>query len=380
MRERDFQRSVRRSENKQLEFLRRLDGASGGGGNRRRTAARHTYLMPNVHICIAHPGGGEVKFLVCTRNLSAGGMSFLHGGFLHNRTQVIALLPTLEGQIIAVNGSVVMCRYLADSMHEVGVTFVEKIDPARFIDSSIIRATPLADADRRADEPILGDVLCVVQHEVESRLLDHHLRTAGVQTVIATRTGAAADQLARQPFDLVFVDLDGADGAGAISTIRAGAFAGPIIALTSRLDTRPPADRSWGVAEVITKPYDVHRLIGTTRTLIETHGQTASATPIYSELAAGPGSAELVESFISHARTTMAHMHAAIAAGDRAKAQSLSMSVRTTAAGYGFPQLGDVAEEVIARLERPENKDELSASVARLESMVRKLRARRDAA
>ena len=49
----------------------------------RRREQRWEYRMSDVAVIVQHPGGGSGRFLVCSRNLSAGGMAFIHGGYIH---------------------------------------------------------------------------------------------------------------------------------------------------------------------------------------------------------------------------------------------------------------------------------------------------------
>ena len=71
---------------------------------------------------------------VCARNLSAGGFSCIHGGYLHPGSECQVVLPRREGgDPVAVNGTIVHCRHVEGSYHEVGIRFTEEIEPADLV-------------------------------------------------------------------------------------------------------------------------------------------------------------------------------------------------------------------------------------------------------
>lgn len=92
----------------------------------------------SVPIRIEHPGGGAVELLVCTRNISAGGLAFLHGGYVHRGSRCTVLLPTLDGRRQALVGTVAGGRLVEGRIHEFGVAFEQKVDPSRFVQPDVI--------------------------------------------------------------------------------------------------------------------------------------------------------------------------------------------------------------------------------------------------
>lgn len=78
------------------------------------------------------PGSsGPVVFLVPTRDISATGLSFLHGGFVHVGTRCTVQLITMHGTWNEVPAVVVRCQYVEGGVHEVAVRFDREIDPRR---------------------------------------------------------------------------------------------------------------------------------------------------------------------------------------------------------------------------------------------------------
>lgn len=79
------------------------------------------------------PEGLTASFVVCPRNISAGGISFLHGSFLYPRSACRLTLRTVDGEYVIAAGCVVRCRCVRGRVHEVGVQFAEPIDVEDFV-------------------------------------------------------------------------------------------------------------------------------------------------------------------------------------------------------------------------------------------------------
>jgi len=90
-------RTIRLDDEKLEKALNRLDRAEGAGTNR-RASPRYPYRIKGCVVHLQQPGdGGSTPFLVVTRNLSSGGVSFLHGGFVHAQSTALVQLITIDG-------------------------------------------------------------------------------------------------------------------------------------------------------------------------------------------------------------------------------------------------------------------------------------------
>lgn len=104
-----------------------------GDGTEQREDERSLYTaQPLIRIDLTHPGGSPAKYLVRPNDLSAGGMSFLHGQFLYPGTVVEVELTDIDGETIFTPGEIVYCRLLRGMTHEVGIRFDSKIDLQHF--------------------------------------------------------------------------------------------------------------------------------------------------------------------------------------------------------------------------------------------------------
>lgn len=101
-----------------------------------RNHPRYPFPIADVPICIEHPDGGKSYILVFARNISNGGLSFLHGGFIHTNSRCTIILKSLEGELVGLSAGVRHCRLIQGSCHEVGIKFSQEIDVSHFIPES----------------------------------------------------------------------------------------------------------------------------------------------------------------------------------------------------------------------------------------------------
>lgn len=129
-----FQRILSLS-NRQCELLtRQLDTkATELGIPISRKHDRFAYRIADIPIHIEHPEGGASSFLAFGRNLSTGGISVLHGGFLHVGSRCTVILITHAGKMFSIAGVVQHCRHLQGMSHEVGIQFDAEIRIDLFI-------------------------------------------------------------------------------------------------------------------------------------------------------------------------------------------------------------------------------------------------------
>lgn len=101
----------------------------------RRKHRRHDYRARNVALEIAG-ADGDTMLIATTRNISAGGISFLFDQRLTFGTQCWIRLVDVDGKGHTLSGHVVHARAFDKRLFEVGICFEEQIDPSRFIASA----------------------------------------------------------------------------------------------------------------------------------------------------------------------------------------------------------------------------------------------------
>lgn len=94
---------------------------------------RHTFVR-RAALRIQHPAGNTTTHMVRTRNISCGGLGFVHGAFLYDNTKLHIALQTRMGEGVALAGKVVWSRHIEGQSHEIGVRFAQPIDITEFIE------------------------------------------------------------------------------------------------------------------------------------------------------------------------------------------------------------------------------------------------------
>jgi len=107
------------------------------------------FAVNEIDLLVEHPSGGYGAFKVHPVDISREGISFLHGGYIHEKSICTFLLPSIVGERDRVKGVVVRCCHLRGTLHEVGVAFEEVIDLSRYLASDDSNEQPRESA---ADE------------------------------------------------------------------------------------------------------------------------------------------------------------------------------------------------------------------------------------
>ncbi len=130
--------TLRYSEKQWAKVFDQLNGPPEpfDGKNRRRDKRQRYRRTLRIMVRVDHPGGSSSTFLVRSRDLSAYGMGFLHGGFVYPQTNCTVVMPRQDGKLLSLQGTIVRCRLLQGRLHEVGVHFNERINLADFMDMS----------------------------------------------------------------------------------------------------------------------------------------------------------------------------------------------------------------------------------------------------
>ena len=132
-------RTIRLTDTKIKAILDSLDAEADGqlGATALRGAVRYSYRADMIVVCLRQPASTELAaFHVATRDISATGISFLHGGFVHRTSRSVVMLVTRECEWHEVQGHVIECRYVTHNVHEVRVEFEKEIDVALFCESA----------------------------------------------------------------------------------------------------------------------------------------------------------------------------------------------------------------------------------------------------
>lgn len=121
-----------------------------------RRHPRYRYAKGSgLSIRVYQPGGWISQLIVVPRNISKGGLGFLHGGYVHAGAVCIVKLRRLDGREVIAGGQVVRCCCLCGPVHDIGVSFDRNIEVAEFVEISgaeIAPPEPTAEVQDQAPE------------------------------------------------------------------------------------------------------------------------------------------------------------------------------------------------------------------------------------
>ena len=363
-----------------LEDIRELLDNPGDCASSPSTKRKHTrwaMQMQKAVVTIIDESGATKNLMVAPRNLSTGGISFLHGGFLHIGSCCAVMLRTMKGQTLPIKGTVKRCSHRKGHVHEIGVKFDEQIDPRGFfIDSG---EAPLFNAESVNIEEFTGAVLVISGSESERMLISGHLAAPGITTESACDKDEALLLLERSDPDIVFMDMSLSDPSWltVISEFRDTGYSGAIIMLSSRVDaeTRMSA-LCAGVTEVVSQPYEGHKLH---RAVAEFLGGMCGALrgmrPLVCEIDPSQVDRSVIVSYVDELQDHAAEAHQAMRDSDRDVLRKLFTDIESSASQFGFAPIGELCTELLQKIEAEDWTRSAKAMVHQFIKMCRRAEA-----
>lgn len=111
--------------------FREASGASRSGAARlqgRRQSPRFGLERGAVLVCEVRDAHERARYLVRCCDISSGGISFLHGGYLHAGTPCQLILITEDRRGLRIDGRVLRSEHLRGRVHRVALRFDERLD------------------------------------------------------------------------------------------------------------------------------------------------------------------------------------------------------------------------------------------------------------
>lgn len=115
------------------EKLAEVDSSQTGQRQHPRVSYRK---LAQIAVAIQLPDGQWAKYIVRSRNLSSGGIGFIHGAYVHTDSKCRIIIKNLRGQVVCLEGVVRHCQYLCGTAHDVGVQFDTAIELTDFAEVS----------------------------------------------------------------------------------------------------------------------------------------------------------------------------------------------------------------------------------------------------
>jgi CheY-like chemotaxis protein len=332
-----------------LDRLDREDQVVPGRGMQRWE--RYRYRHRDVVLTLYQPGGTRQTLVVPTRNISAWGLSVIHGGYVYIGTQCTVRLVTARDTRREIPGRVVRCRHTGGRVHEMGVRFEREIDTTEFLSNATAQRVLVAENDAAM-----------------RRLLCHYMEEVGADVDVVENGLDATDRAMNERFDLILLDLDmpDMDGLSVLQTLRRQGCCDTIVALTAEAGAKDRERfREAGFDGYVVKPVS--------RGSLERLLSRASQEPLYSSLTGGPRVERLVAEFVTELSDKARAVEEALGRRDVAEVRRLARSLRGEAGSYGFQPIADAADAV----DRASEEDGLAGFAKLVRNLVRTCRAAR---
>lgn len=333
----------------QLDELMRDSVEREGGGNSDRRSRRWSMQQQKAIVTIIQDGGRRMNLVIVPRNLSAEGVGFFYGGFIHTGTKCVVTLRAINGRAVPHRGRIMRCIHKKDHLHEIGVLFEEPIIPRDYFIS--VGDSPLFNAEAVDISRLRGTALLACHSPAERALIGDMFSDSGMLMTEASCAEEAIDKLVTEDPDILFADSDlpDMDWVEFVRTMRDNGFAGPIILLCSEHDqeTRMAAIAA-GANEMVFKPLTANMMHRAAAEYLIMASQTRNAMqPLISTLSLEEFSREVIVKYIDELQEYAVEMHHAIKEEDYDALGVNLKRIAGTAAEFGFPTISDNAREAL---------------------------------
>ncbi len=354
-------RTIRLDDERIGELLDALDakGKDGDDAAGKQQSTRFKYRIKALVVHMQQPGfSAPVPFLVPSRNISAGGVAFLHGGFVHPGTRCLVQLITSYGTWNNANGVVADCQLVEGSIHEVSVNFDCPVDPAVFC----------ADAVR-------SRVLLVEDDASIARLAKFHLERLNADTDVAVNGVEAVEMAMSQAYDLILMDMEMPimDGFEATAKLRERGYTGAIAAATA-LTQAEDTDRCLqaGCDKYLPKPFSREALAKILSSLRQ--------EPLFSTLHDDTSMASFIREFVSELAVRARQMEEAIRNDNAETVTTIARALKAEGTSYGFEIITEISTEIEDSILHGTSTAEVKEKVDKLAKLCLQARAPQEAA
>ena len=336
----------------------------------------------DVQIRVVQPGGGITVPKVYAHELCPTGISLLHPGYLHVGTAVQVTLPKRLGGEEHVAGRVAACRYASRVWHACQVSFEESVPLKAIVRPADWERISGTGGLASRPETLVGDTLVVDAQELDRLLFCHMVRKTRLKVTSVVDVNQAVRAAAALRFDLVVMDVDPRrgelEGDAAVSQLRRAGYAGPIVATGADLAPWLDRLRAVGVELSIAKPYDENRLLVVLSAALAMSGG-ADDVALYSDLAAQDGMEPLLVQFCRRVQDVVTELQQHVKVANADEVRLACVTLRGSAGGYGFPSISTAAAEAVKALDASGDVGEALPAIDHLESLCRRVTARRPA-
>lgn len=358
------------------QIITDLEKDPGGERSIRRSLKRWTFSGSKALLTLNGDLGNTRHFIIAPRNLSAGGVAALHGGYIHVGTKCTVSMKRLDRSAQSVRGRIVRCSHMQGNLHDLGIQFDQHIDPEQFVDFEGDTAFNVEHVDV---DKLHGSVLVVEDSLADQRLISHYFSGSSLEIHFAKDAETALSMLSESP-DLIFVDyhLPGMNGLEFVEAAKAKGYSGPQIVLTgdTSTDLREKA-LSIGAAELLHKPCskDLLHQAAAEYLIAGSSQQNRGHGPLIASAKEVGLTLELLQMYVDDLKNYSSSIQKCIADADLETLRTLAVQIRSSAKGHGYGPVGQAATDLLRTLDATGCLEESANAARRLDEFCRRAKA-----
>lgn len=331
-----------------LDHLEAADRAASGGTHRREFA-RWPFRKAVVPVLLTHPGGTQSTLKLACRNISRGGISLLHNGYIYPGSAMRLTLPRSDGGFSDVDGVIRRCIHRRGVLHEVGVVFKR---PIHLRDHLIFQATTeFYSLERVTPESIKGKLLLVEDSQLDVSIIKHLLRQTSLQIKHVETAKEADEVLSSEDVTIILCDAGLPDERGTVWLQRLRDRGCSVPAIIASADTMAMMrENAWQMRGVypLLKPISQDGLLRTLAECLLLSDATQAAATEHEQL---PD--HLAERLRGMMATYATRLKDQIDRGALEEAMVTALKMKGAAPSLGLPGVAQSAEIVVAHMNHP---------------------------
>ncbi len=335
------------------EILHSLESSDGDRSGRGVRATRYIF---GLQVKLTQPGGSAIERRVVTRNVSTGGMAFLHAGYVHPGSRFSASIPTADdGAVIGVAGEVVRCRHIKKMIHEIAIRFDDPIDLPNFAQLSPEDEQRCWKESGKSEVESQERGVALVVDDVKSQraIAEVWLKRIGYTVEQAATSAETMEAVKATQFDVIVLDMQLGDESGLdlARSLRAAKYMGTIVAVTADADDEIRQQALMvGCDAFVAKPVTARNLDQAIEDATVGQGDPSDREPIYSSLQEDETVLPLIVEFVNSMTAVIDQLSGAVVKKDITTLGSIFKSMKAEGGALGFWQVTEKAEEALASL------------------------------
>lgn len=328
-----------------LDHLEASDRAASDASHRREFA-RWPFRKAVVPVLLTHPGGTQAMLKLACRNISRGGISLLHNGYIYPGSAVRLTLPRADGGTCDVDGVIKRCVHRRGVLHEIGVSFKR---PIHLRDYLILQpGTEFYSLERVTPESIKGKLLLVEDSELDVSIIKHLLRQTSLQIKHVETVKDADEVMSSEDVTLILCDAGLPDDRGTAWLHRLRSRGCQVPSIITSADTMAMMrENAWQMRDVypLPKPFSQDALLRTLAECLLLSDASASISAEHEQLPE-----HLTERLRGMLSGLVVQLREQVDRGAVEEAMVTALKIKGAAPSLGLPGVAQSAEALVAHV------------------------------